>query len=64
MHPAYVAVIAIVAVVLGYVSGISYGREDEGDTWRRAVLGVPDEACRYAVREAMESGPFKRQSQP
>ena len=61
MKPAYVVVIAAVALAVGYVAGIAYGRQDEGDAWRRAVAGVPSDACRHEVREAFETGPFRSQ---
>ena len=53
--------LVIVAFVGGVVLGLSNGREGANDSWRRAVAGVTDEKCRDSVREALETGPFRRE---
>lgn len=56
MKSSYVLIIAIVAVIMGYVAGIEYGRDGEGDSWRQAVLSIESDACRDAVRDALGRG--------
>ncbi len=59
MKPQYAVVIAALAVTLGYVVGIGQGRSDESTSWRRAMLSVPDDACRDAVRDALRAEPIQ-----
>ena len=58
MKPQYGVIIALGALFLGYVAGIAYGRQDEGDSWRSAVLSVESDACRTMVRDALGRGGF------
>lgn len=62
MKQSYGVIIAAVAVVVGYVVGISQGRSDESDSWQRAVAST-DQSCRYAVRDALKTGPFLKNAE-
>jgi hypothetical protein len=48
-----VVAISVVLSVCGYVVGVAYGRSDERNAWRTAVERVPNETCRYALRDAI-----------
>lgn len=54
MKPAYLVIITILAIAMAYMAGIGYGRRHTGDAWHSAVLAVPDDACRYAVRDQLK----------
>lgn len=60
MRGGHAIVVILVALSIGYVVGIGYGRSDEADSWRRAVAAT-DEGCRCAVRDALVAGPFLRE---
>lgn len=53
MKTPHVVVITAVALVLGYVVGIAYGREDAAQAWRIALSKVESDGCRNAVRDAL-----------
>lgn len=54
MKEVYVALIATIAFFGGYIFGAGSGQDSASNQWREAVLSVPDEACRYAVRDALK----------
>ncbi len=49
----YVVVIAAVALIVGYVVGIGYGRDDTSRAWRTALSKVESDGCRDAVRDSL-----------
>jgi hypothetical protein len=55
MKTAYVVVIAALALTIGYVAGISYGREEANRSWRVALGKVESDACRDFIRDALRS---------
>lgn len=54
MKPQYAIILTLVALIIGYVLGIGYGRRHEGDAWRLAITTIGDD-CRYAVRDALRA---------